>query len=324
LINELRRAGLSREAIDAAWPNWWSDEVAASESGRAELRFVLARKLGLAPKSLLGERIEFVWKDRARFKNLTNQDSVQQDILSSFGVAVGRLLLRGAHIGAGFSNLAAMTLRDAILQHSQYVDLKQLLSACWGLGVPVIQLRVFPLAAKSAHAMVIELNGRCAIILGRDSNYPAVTAFTLAHEIGHIAHRHLDGALALVDAEDPAKANEQDSQELEADAFGLTLLTGSANPVISTNVDEFNSPTLAAASLRAAAEYRIEPGTLALCLAYRKKNWPVAMSALRFIYPDAKPVWSEINGIAKSMIDWESVGAEGSEFLQNLMGIEDV
>ena len=65
LIDQLRRAGISRAAIDAAWPAWWTEEAESSPSGRAELRFALARRLGLEAKPLLGERVEFIWNDEA-------------------------------------------------------------------------------------------------------------------------------------------------------------------------------------------------------------------------------------------------------------------
>lgn len=70
LRRRLRQAGLSDPAINAAWPAWWSDAATVSRSARVELRFALARNLGLSPKSLLGDRVEFVWKDEARFKHL--------------------------------------------------------------------------------------------------------------------------------------------------------------------------------------------------------------------------------------------------------------
>jgi hypothetical protein len=128
LRKELRRAGLSNSALEAAWPAWWSDELAASPSGRAELRFALARRLGLAPKPLLGERVEFVWKDSARFKHLTTQDAQQQDILSSFGVSVGRLLLRATEGGRGFDGLSASQLRNSILGSVPFVESPPLLT----------------------------------------------------------------------------------------------------------------------------------------------------------------------------------------------------
>lgn len=78
LVKELKDAGLSDHAINAAWPTWWDDAAASSPSARAELRFALSRKLGLSPQSLLGERVEFVWQDEARFKNLTAGDAFQR------------------------------------------------------------------------------------------------------------------------------------------------------------------------------------------------------------------------------------------------------
>ncbi|MFN3514600.1 MAG: ImmA/IrrE family metallo-endopeptidase [Phenylobacterium sp.] len=319
LIAELRRAGFSTAAIQAAWPSWWTEEADASPSGRAELRFALARRLGLEPKPLLGERVEFVWNDEARFKHLSVEDGTTRAALTSFGVSVGRLLLQAVP-RVSLASASAEQLRNAILTNQPFVDLTSLVATCWGLGVPVIHLRVLPLEAKSMHAMVVGVDGRFAVLLARDASYPAPVAFTLAHELGHVLCGHLAGAPALVDVEDPAFALERDEQEMEADCFALTLLTGSSNPDIQTNVEEFNAPTLAGAVLKASAEYGVEPGTLALCLAYRRKNWPVAMSALRFIYSQPRPIWQHINGIANSQLDWSALSEEGADYLQNVMG----
>lgn len=318
LIQRLRKAGFSRAAITAAWPTWWTEEAGTTPSGRAELRFALARRLGLEPKPLLGERVEFVWNDEARFKHLSAESETQKAALTSFGMSVGRLLLR-ATPGPDIEITPAEALRRAILAGSPFVDLGALLATCWALHIPVIHLRVFPLEAKAMHAMVVAVGGRFAILLGRDAGYPAPVAFTLAHELGHVMLGHLDGAPALVDLEDPALAHDQDDQEDEADRFALTLLTGSPEPDIQTNLARFNAPTLAAAVLAAAGHYGVEPGTLALCLAHRRNAWPVAMSALRFIYAERKPAWREVNGIADGELDWDALGEEAANYLRNIM-----
>jgi hypothetical protein len=211
LIERLRSAGISRAAIQAAWPSWWTKDAAASPSGRAELRFALARRLGLEPKPLLGERVEFVWNDEAKFKHLSAQDEAQRAALTSFGMSIGRLLLR-ATPGAPIQIASAEALREAILSGSRFVDLASLIATCWALRVPVIHLRVFPLEAKSMHAMVVAGDSRFAILLGRDSVYPAPVAFTLAHELGHIMLNHLTDAPALVGLEDPAVAGDRQSR----------------------------------------------------------------------------------------------------------------
>lgn len=318
LIERLRKAGFSRAAIRAAWPSWWTEEAGETPSGRAELRFALARRLGLEPKPLLGERVEFVWNDEARFKHLSTHDDAQKAALTSFGMSVGRLLLRATPAGPT-EPIAAEALRDAIMVGSPFVDLGSLLGTCWALRIPVIHLRVFPLEAKSMHAMVVGVDGRFAILLGRDAAYPAPVAFTLAHELGHVMLDHLADSPALIDLEDPALARDGDEQEEEADRFALTLLTGSPKPDIQTDIEHFNAPTLAAAVLRASGEYGVEPGTLALCLAHGRGLWPVAMSALSFIYGERKPAWREVNGIADGELDWDILGDEAAHYLRNVM-----
>jgi hypothetical protein len=317
----LREAGLSDQVIQAAWPSWWSDELADDASGRAELRFALARRLGVSPKGLLGERVEFVWDDEAKFKNLSAEDEAHQAALTSFGVTIGRLLIRATPQSGTLDGLDAFIIREAVLQSQQYVDLDGLLALCWGVGIPVIHLRVFPLDAKSMHAMVIEVDGRHAILLGRDASYPAPIAFTLAHEIGHIVLGHLTGAPALVDLKDPATVTDPDDQEKEADTFALSLLTGRPDPVITTSIADFNAPTLANAVLKAGPEHGVDPATLALCLAHRTGVWPRAMAALKFIYGrDGSPMWRGTNVKASAELNWDEIGPDSAEYLHNVIG----
>lgn len=323
LIGELKAAGLSDQAIEAAWPSWWGEDAGATKSGRAELRFALARKLGLSPQSLLGERVEFVWKDDARFKNLAAQHLVQQAALTSFGVALGRLVLRATPEARPITGLKAVDLRNAILSSHGLVDLVGLLSASWAFGIPVIHLRVFPLHAKSMRAMVIGVEGRYAILLGRDALYPAPIAFTLAHELGHAALGHITrDARVLVDVGD-AEFQGADIEEREADKYGLALLTGSPEPIITTNIDNFSARSLAAESIRVGPPRGIEPGTLALCVGYVQRNWATSVASLRYIYNEQKDVWREVNGLAESQFQWDKLTEESADYLRKVMTCSD-
>ena len=49
LTDELRRAGISKAAIEAAWPRWWDDTLAESPSGRAEPLEALDLTRNLSP-----------------------------------------------------------------------------------------------------------------------------------------------------------------------------------------------------------------------------------------------------------------------------------
>lgn len=321
LKKRLKEAGLSDPLIEAAWPAWWSDEALSSQSAKAELRFTIARKLGLNPRSLFRDEVEFIWKDEARFKHLSNETEGQKAALTSFGISVCRMLVRSLTTEPVAGSIGALELRESILQSRSFIDLQGLLAACWAIGVPVIHLRVFPLDAKRMHAMAVKAAGQHAVLLGRDAHYPAPVAFTLAHEIGHVMLGHIGASSAIIDIGDPLGPTEGDTEEEEADRYALELLLGTPHPDIQTNVKRFNATQLAHAVLGQGPAQRIEPGTLALCLAYANDVWPVANAAMQYIYSEQKPVWQEVNQIAARELDLVALSDDHSDYLRNIMGI---
>ena len=320
---ELREAGLSRAVVEAAWPQWWSDEAEASISARTELRLAVARNLGLAPKALIGERVDFVWRDRARFKHLIAGDGMPIAALNSFGTSVGRSLIEATEGTGHLVGLSAAQLRGILLEMG-VPDLPGLLTACWAFGVPVAHLHVWPLAQKAMHAMVVGQHGRHAILFSREASYPAMVAFTLAHEIGHIALGHVPADDILVDAEDPAGTADHDEEEIAADHFALEVLLGDPDPDIRINFDTFNHAELADAVMRAGPEYGIDPGTLALAVAYRRNVWPVAMAAMRLIQPKPIVVSNLVNRVARSQLDLDRLGSDSAIFIERTLGFVDV
>lgn len=322
LRNELRAAGLSRAAVDAAWPDWWSDQAEASVSARTELRLAVARNLGLAPKALVGERVDFVWRNRARFKHLRAEDEVPLAALNSFGVSVGRSLIEATERNGDMVGLSAGDLR-ALLLNMGIPDLPGLLTVCWAIGVPVAHLRVWPLAQKAMHAMVVGQKERHAILFSREASYPAMVAFTLAHEIGHIALGHVPADDVLVDAEDPAGVADHDDEETAADRYALEVLLGDADREILTDFDTFNHAELADAVLGASPRYGIDPGTLALAVAYRRNAWPVAMAAMKLIQPKPLVVWDLVNNVARAQLDLARLGSDSAVFIERALGIGD-
>ncbi len=282
---ELRKAGLSNEAIQAAWPSWWSQNAEGSPSAQAELRFALARKLGLSAPGLLSNEVSFVWNEEAKFKHQHPDDESTNAPLASFAIAVGQLLSSASIAVVNKQNLDAVTIRRSILNVRQYVDLQGLLVVCWSIGVPVIHLRVFPLNIKGMHAVAVRAGVGYAILLGRDASYPAPVAFDLAHELGHIARGHLSNATAMIDADDPiSQIRDRDREETEADQFALMLLTGQAEPDIRSNITQYTARQLARAAMASGQARRIEPGTLALCAAHRTAAWQTAFGAMKQIY----------------------------------------
>lgn len=311
-------AELSGKVVDAAWPGWWDAGKDDEPASREALRHSLAQRLGLSRKSLMGDRVEFVWRDEARFKHLKAQGSVQLAALTSFGMAVGSYLLKTVPAAPQALRLDAARLRTALLELDPWVGLSGLVGTAWELGIPVIHLRVFPLATKGMQAMVVTHEGRHAILLGRDASYPAPVAFTVAHELGHIACGHLGTAPALVDFE--WEDEERDVQEAEADRFALELLTGAAEPLIDPGAARFTGEALAKAAMSAGKLHRIEPGTLVLVLAHQHGCWPAANEALSRIYDQPRPIWAEINRFAVERLSHAVLEEDAREFLWRVLG----
>lgn len=322
----LTRSGLTESAIAAAWPEWWSDSADASPSAQAELRFTIARKLGLDPRSLAEEESpRFIWDDSVKYKNFTGNAERERPAISSFGMAVARLLLTSAGDQVSLAGMGASDLRTKLLSagNQPFITLQDLLAVLWGVNIPVIHLRVYPLAAKRMCAMSVRLGDRYAILLARDASYPASTAFHLAHEIGHIALGHVPNGSALVDMTDQSEpAGARDQEESEADQYALELLTGYPDPSIEVRGSGKNSRELANQALALGTSMRIEPGVLALCYGHATGNWDTATKALSRIYQRPADVWKFVNSIAMKQINWHVMADETASFVSALLGGE--
>jgi hypothetical protein len=328
----LRGLGLSDSAISAAWPRWWSDDAEASASARAELRFGVARRLGLDPHSLLEDRDEprFLWREEARFKHLSGETELERAGITSFGRAIASILIAASKLPEDdLAGVTAHDLRESILLSSvtgqPFVTLGDLLALSWALTVPVIHLRVFPWPQKRMAAMTVMVGGRSVVLLGKDSAYPATVAFYLAHELGHIALEHVAVDRQIVDLEDETPASDaEDQEERDADAYALELLTGNPAPtVLPTGPGWAHGRALAQAALDAAHDLQIEPGTVALCFGYSTGDWRTANAALGHIYTDAKPVWTYVNAIARRQLESGDLPLDALEFLDAVLGATD-
>lgn len=322
----LKKLGLSDPAVNAAWPRWWSDEADTSVSARVDLRFSLARKLGLDPRSLLDdeEQPRFIWRDEARFKHLSGEGDLERSAITSFGKALGSVLITASPPPIPITGSTAQSLRSLILREKHpYIRLLDLLSLCWSVGIPVIHLRVFPWPQKRMAAMTVRVDDRCAILLGKDSMYPAQVAFYLAHELAHISLAHLTKDPVIVDMEQAVPSLEDpDAEEGSADRFALELLTGDPQPVVLPSGPHYSARELARVALNSADMLQVEPGTLALCFGYSTGDWATANASMERIYSSAKPVWNEVNNIAHTQLVLERIPDDALDYLKAVLGSE--
>jgi len=321
---QLRALGLTNAAIEAAWPRWWSGQAESSASARAELAFGVARRLGLEPESLIdgGDGPRFSFRAEARFKHGSAETEEEQAGIASFGQAIATLLLAATPpVEFDLTRWSARDLRTRLLVRGRpFVALGDLLTIAWVAGVPAVHLRVFPWEQKRMAAMSVGIDGRAAILLGKDSRYPAPIAFYLAHELGHVALGHTAGGTSVVDM-GPELVPSEDEEELAADRYALELLTGRPEPqVLADRQEHVSGRAVAKAALEQGPPIGIEPGMLAQCFGYSTGDWPSANAALRYIYPESTPMWAAVNGAAWAQLDETAISGDADDFLRTVLG----
>jgi len=326
LRSRLKSLGLTDAAIRAAWPRWWSDDAEQSPSAQAELRFGVARRLGLDPRSLFDDERQpprFRWSDEARFKHLSGEKPDELAGIVSFAQSVATVT--AAALRAEPRQLGtAPELREQILASGRpYVELIDMLTLSWAVGIPTLQLRVFPWPRKRMAAMSVATDGTFAVMIGKESNFPAMIAFYVAHELAHISLGHVGSGHQLVDLEDDGGpvSSDRDAEDQAADAFALELLTGDPRPtVLPDDPLQVSASELARTAASSAENLRINPGTLALCFGYSTGNWAVANAALTRIYNGGQPVWSAVNAIARQQLAVDELPQDAADFLRSVLG----
>jgi hypothetical protein len=173
-------------------------------------------------------------------------------------------------------------------------------------------------------AMAVQLSAGNAILVGRDSEYPAQIAFYVAHEFAHLALGHIETGRAIVDLETLTWSDpEADPEEDAADRYALEILTGHERPIVLSAASGGGARALADAAMRASEELGIEPGTLALCFGYSTRRWAIANAAMKYIYATPKPVWREVNNIAHDQLHLGNITDDSREFLLTTLGMDD-
>lgn len=326
LKKKLSSAGFSQDVIQAAWPTWWSEHAERSPAALNDLKFSMARKLGISTSSLFNEGdAVFTWKGQAKFKGLTAEATEERQALTAFGSSIARLLLMCVkqEDHPSLEKADPFALNTAILASGRpFVRIQDVLALSYSMGIPVVYSRVHPLKAKRMTAMTVRVDQSYAIILARDSMYAPPVSFYIAHELGHIAKRHLQITSAIIDV-DLGVATSSDVEEREADDFALSLLTGRKEVNFELSRLPRNSAELADAAQRASEQEGVDPGTIIMCYGHKYDQWALATSALKMIYGEGEPAWTQINALAARQLDFSRLTSDHHEFLAKIMGGED-
>lgn len=175
--------------------------------------------------------------------------------------------------------------------------------------------------SKKMDVVVVDVNGRPVISLTKKHKHESELLFLLAHEMGHIFHRHLERGQTLIDM-GMNEPNERDEQEKQANAFAIELLTGIEDTQYHSNGIPLKGNELAKAAKEKSIKSKVDPGHIALNWGNTTKYWGSSKAALNFLYP--APDWEDyIKNKLCENIDEDEANEDQLDYLYKLMNIEE-
>jgi len=263
-------------------PSWWEDSIATTPGGMREAAGYICAHLGYSLSSLLDEKQElsFVHTGEVKYKKSKGVTDDDVSLATHYALGVARAVATFlADTPAAVAVPSPQEWRKTLLARSDkpWVCLLQILKAAWGLGIPVIHLKNLPKGAKRPDALTTMVGERPVIVVLNARKSPSWIAFIVAHELGHIHHKHLKPGQTLVDEKIDKTSYEKD--EGQANDFASLLLTGHSDLGLNSTRC-MHIPQLAIAADNFGKNYRIAPGVAALNYGFTTGEWPLAIGAL--------------------------------------------
>jgi hypothetical protein len=284
LFSKLQTSGFDPKFVKTLLPDWWDDSLADTPSGYQQAALILARIFAMKPDSLCGvdSKPLFAIPENRKFKHSVDTEPAELDVACALAFSAARIANAGLEALPFLSDIPpAAQLRHQLLKENKWIGLEELVSYCYSIGVAVIYIEKFPVGAKKMHGLAFDCSGRPTIVLTR-KHKRGYLLFDLAHELGHIALKHLSHGGFIVD--NVINADEaDDDDERAANCFALELLTGDPDKRIKPAGRNLRIQELADAALVYGEKNQIDPTHVAMNYGYTTKHWGVASGAVGVI-----------------------------------------
>jgi Zn-dependent peptidase ImmA (M78 family) len=292
------------------FPDWWNNEMEDDFDSIHNLIISLSRNLFLDVNLAL-EKSLFSFKvvPQLRYKLQSKQNEPYTFSCLAKSVAeLTRVAIQNTYTAIPEN---PKKIRGLILQKYQSVNLEGLLEFCYEFGIPVIHFDKKLNGESKFDGMVTVCEDRPVIVISLSRKYSAWLAFILAHELGHIAKRHiLKGMLVDTSFSD----GERDPDEDEADSFASKLLFGDSDLKWSNKL----SPNDLLSKARSLSDdYRIDSGAAVLNYAWHTKDWQGAMAVLKKLEPEANAP-EKINAFLNQYLQPQNIDADSRDFLRRM------
>lgn len=323
VYSRLRALGLTKPFVQKTiLPDWWDDEAADSPAGFAEALTIIGRHVGIAPERLRDPAfvLEVPTPQHVKFKRSRGAQVEEVSLAQHLSVQVLRHAMQATPRGVGSLPATAQEIRASVLDRGEpWVSLRGLLRFLWDNGIPVLHVSNFPTAAKRMDGLAARIGERAGIVLSVKRPQSSWQLFVLAHELGHICLGHVQPDGVLTDASIDQESD--DTEEREANAFAIELLTGDPHRTWTATGTWPNASQLALSARVLGERHRIDPGHIILSYANNKSFYPVALAALKLIEPEPRGL-GEIREAMVNGVDWSRLPEDASDFIMRMSSFE--
>jgi len=326
LFNRLSIAGYDRQYLyNTVLPSWWNDDLATEGSAYSEAILIIGKRLGLDIASLQDESVPVKpVVTLGRFWKRSQDDEADLDSAARIAERASRIALSALPKQRRVLGDSVIAVREAIQgQRNRVITLDLILQYCWDCGIPVLHVSRYPRDVKKMVGVAFSIDNKPAIVLSHNLTFRARQMFFLAHELGHLVLKHLDGDGVILPKSAQLDDFSENDEESQANDFAMRLITGSGDNE-SYFADLAYNPTVRSlpGTVRTRGRnYRINPGFLAVRYGREAKRaglnrWPVVQSALGSI--DKTDAISLINVTMWKRLQSESLAEDSLEFLQRV------
>lgn len=320
LLKKLQLSGFNPTFVRSLLPEWWDDSIAGTPSGFQQVTLILGKILAIRPESLWdqGSVPVFALPDSRKFKRRTDIAEDSLDVACALAFSAARIVQSGLdELVSPIAVPDASVLRKELLTKSKWIGFAELLDYCISIGIPVIHLGKFPAKAKKMDGLAFDCHGRPVIVLTKRYTH-GYLLFDLAHELGHIALKHLKEGGCIIDQKIDADAEDED--ERAANRFALELLTGDAECRIVPAGRNLTGSELASAAVRHGESNQIDPTHVALNYGHSHGHWPVAINAVKQIVGTSPSDQELIRAKLFESLDQDSMKEDDLDILAKMVG----
>ncbi|MEZ2226228.1 MAG: ImmA/IrrE family metallo-endopeptidase [Microcoleus sp.] len=320
LYRKILAIGFPKQFVrDKVLPSWWNEELDNQPVAVLQGAGHIAQHLRLDLKSLLAEnqKPQFQPLPHTKFKYHQQSQTDLPDVAHQLASRVAEVVANAIKLEFKPIPSDPDQVRSEIVAKHPQVNLYSLIHYCWQHGIVVIYFNNYPKKQRKITGMIQWQGDYPVIVLSSSHTNPALLAFHLAHELGHLALGHIEEGILI---DDDIKQDSDDQEEIDSNQFAVKLLVNSFDNFLG-NQNFYNAVQLKNKIIqRSKNDLTIDPCALALNYGWHNKTYFGLSRRCLNLIDDDKEGQKIINNFLQQHLNWDELSDDNADYLDRILG----